>query len=219
MTRDALLVGERIDHPYARSCFAGQRMQLFRDRGDLEEVRSLFARALHSRHSATHWAKAIVARNELQLGNEGEARRLFEDLAASEFTELVRGIRWLGTMVEIAHLCADLDDPRRAETLVRLLGPVEHQHGVLPVPIQYGGPVSYCLARLCETLGRVDAARELYEEAIEGVVRLGARPMQARIQQDAARLLARRGEAARAEALRVEARGLADALGMELRAS
>ncbi len=219
MTRDALLVGERIDHPYARACFTGQRMQLCRDRGDLEQVRSLFSRAIHSRHGATHWAKAIVARNELQLGNEGEARRLFEDLAASDFADLVRGIRWLGTLVEVAHLCADLDDARRAETLLRLLGPVEHLHGVLPVPIQYGGPVAYCLARLNEILGMADAALQLYEDAVESVVRLGARPMQARIQQDAARLLARRGEARRAEALRAESRDLAESLGMGLGAS
>jgi len=85
------------------------------------------------------------------------------------------------------------------------------------VPIQYGGPVSYGLARLHEALGLADPARQLYEEAIESSVRLGARPMQARIQQDAARLYARRGERKRAEELNAEARSLAESLGMSLR--
>jgi DNA-binding winged helix-turn-helix (wHTH) protein len=216
LTRDALLVGQRIEHPYARACFNAQCMQRERDRGDFEQVRSLFAGGLRSRRGATHWAKAIVARNELQLGNEGLARELFADLVRPGLGEMARGIRWIGTMVETAHLCAELDDAEQAEVLVRLLAPVEHLHGVLPVPIQYGGPVSYCLARLYETLGRAEEARQLYEEARESVVRLGARPMQARIAQDAARLLARRRDLGRAEALLAEARDIADSLGMSL---
>ena len=48
-------------------------------------------------------------------------------------------------------------------------------------------------------------------------VRIGARPMQARIQHDAARLYARRGDRRRAEQLRTEATGLAESLGIALR--
>jgi len=62
-----------------------------------------------------------------------------------------------------------------------LLAPVEHQHGVLPIAICYGGPVSFALACLCETLGQREDAVALYEQARASAEALGARPMQARI--------------------------------------
>ena len=40
-----------------------------------------------------------------------------------------------------------------------LLGTVEAHHGVLPVPINYGGPVLFGIARLQQLLGMTEHAR------------------------------------------------------------
>lgn len=213
---DALLLGRRIDHPYAQACFNGQQMQLLRYRQDHQAILPLFERAHYSTVGPNHWVRAVVARTCLRTGDRARAAELFEGLAASDFRDLGRGIRWVGTIVEIAHLCADLDDARRAELLIPLLATAEELHGVLPIPVLYGGPLSYGLARLEEVLGMADPAAQYYEHALEGAVRLGARPMQARIQQDYARLLGRRGDRARAEVLACEGKALADEIGCHL---
>ncbi len=216
MMADSLLLGRRITHPYAQACFNGQQMLLYRYRQDHEAIRPLFSRALSSKLGPNHWARAVMGRTELRLGNESGARELWENLAEDDFEGVARGIRWVGTLVETAHLCADLDDAPRAERLVKLLGPEEELHGILPIPVLYGGPVSYCLARLQEVLGVADLAVQYYEHALEGAKRMHARPMQARIQQDFAKLLERRGDRTRAEALAREGRELEEATGCRL---
>ena len=215
-TSDALLVGRRLDHPYAQACFNAQRMQLYRYQHDYRAIRPLFAKAAHSKLGANHWAIAVLARTDLQLGNDESARELWEGLAARDFDQIERGIRWIGTVLELAHLCADLDDGPRAESLIRLLAPAEDLHGVLPVPILYGGPASYALARLNEVIGLVDAAKQYYEHALDAAARLGARPMQARIQQDFAALIGPRGDRERARTLIEEADGIREETGCRL---
>jgi tetratricopeptide (TPR) repeat protein len=165
---------------------------------------------------ANHWGQAVLARNEIRLGDRQRAHELWESLAARDFQDIARGIRWIGTIVELAHLCADMEDASRAEILIELLAPVEDLHGVLPIPILYGGPASYCLARLHELLGLADDAAEYYEHALEGVERLAARPMQARIQRDLARLLERRGDRERAAELGRQAEALVQETGCRL---
>jgi DNA-binding winged helix-turn-helix (wHTH) protein/tetratricopeptide (TPR) repeat protein len=216
MMADALLVGRRITHPYAQGCFNGHRMQLCRYRGEYAAIRPLFARAPSSSVGANHWGQAVLARNEIRLGDRQRAHELWESLAARDFQDIARGIRWIGTIVELAHLCADMEDASRAEILIELLAPVEDLHGVLPIPILYGGPASYCLARLHELLGLADDAAEYYEHALEGVERLAARPMQARIQRDLARLLERRGDRERAAELGRQAEALVQETGCRL---
>jgi hypothetical protein len=176
-------------------------------------VQSLFARAIGSRLSPNHWTRAIVGRNELRLGNAARARELLDDLAANDFAGIARGIRWIGTLVETAHLCADLEDGDRAEALCRLLSTAEEQHGVLPVPIIYGGPAHYCLARLHAVLGRPKRASEHYELALARATAMRAEPMRAQIALDFAGLLRRLGQSSRAGEREREARTLAETIG------
>jgi hypothetical protein len=119
-------------------------------------------------------------------------------------------------MVEIAHLCVDLDDTDRAETLIKILTPDAHLHGVLPVPILYGGPASYALARLHEMLGMVDVAIQYYEEALDSTVAMEARPMQARILLDMAGPISRSGDKLRGSELEAEGTRIADEIDCHL---
>jgi tetratricopeptide (TPR) repeat protein len=213
---DALLFGTRIAHPYARVCFEAQSMQLRRYRGDYEAIEESFRPGTPISSGSSHWPRTIYARNEFMRGHVDRAFELWNELARFDFADYVRGIRWIGTMVEVAHLCADLGDTNRAETLIPMLSAVEPLHGVLPMTIVYAGPVSHCLARLHENLGDADTAIEYYEAALEAVVRLGARPIEARIQRDMARPIARRGDRDRAASLERAAEELSQRIGCRL---
>lgn len=213
---DALLFGTRIGHPYARVCYEAQSMQLHRYRGEFEAIEASFRPGMPISSGSSHWPRTIHARNAFMLGDTERARALWDELARRDFADFARGIRWIATMVEIAHLCADLEDTRRAATLIPLLSEVESLHGVLPMTIIYGGPATYCLARLHEIMGDADTAIEYYESALEAAAALGARPIQASIQRDMARPIARRGDRDRAAALNREAETLASLIGCRL---
>jgi DNA-binding winged helix-turn-helix (wHTH) protein len=212
---DALTAGQRIEHPYAQGVYASHRGELHALRGDAEGVCAWFEPMTRAAGGPSHWNRATLARAELAAGREPAARALFEQLAAERFGELPRGIRYLRTLCELAHLCADLEDAPRAALLRELLAPYERRHAVMAAPVLYGGPVSFALARLCEALGRSDEAAALFEAARADCDELGARPFRARVLLEHGRLCARRGERRAARELLGEAADLAGKLGME----
>jgi tetratricopeptide (TPR) repeat protein len=211
---ETLALGRRAEHPYAGLVYSGHRVMLAHERGDFAEVLGLLERGIGAPEGPGHWVLAMVSRARLAHGREAGARELFESLAAQSFADVPRNLRWTATMVEIAMLCAELDDPARAEPVYELLAPVEHQHGVFPMAICYGGPVKFALARLCETLGRRDEAIALYEESRTAAESLGARPMQARIALELGRCLASRDRRRARPALEESAK-LASELDMQ----
>jgi DNA-binding winged helix-turn-helix (wHTH) protein/tetratricopeptide (TPR) repeat protein len=217
LAEDAHRLGRRIAHPYAQGSFNAQCMCVARERGGYEEVIARLEPALDAfeRGGLTVpevWIRAILARSHLALGRRAEVAERFEQLAAQAL-EVPRDLRWLVSLIEVAHLCADLGERGPAEALCDLLEPVEHCHGVLLAPICYGGPVAYARARLLDLLGRSDESDELYALAEASVARLGAEPMRARILADHARLVARR-DARRGAELMQEAHDLARTLGL-----
>ncbi len=118
-----------------------------------------------------------MARAELAAGRPRAARARFETLAARGFTDVPRNLRWTATLIEIAHLCAELEDGERAGPLAALLAPYTDHHAVLPLAICYGGPASFALARLAKLRGLRDEARELYDDALSACERIGAEAM------------------------------------------
>jgi hypothetical protein len=96
-------------------------------------------------------------------------------------------MRWTGTAIEIAHLCADLGDVERAEGIARALEPVTDQHAVMALPILYGGPATRALARLRKLQGHRAEADALFREARAAAEALGAGPMVTRIESEQAR--------------------------------
>jgi hypothetical protein len=148
------------------------------------------------------------------IGEPDEARPLFEVLARDDFRKIHRSIRWAGTIDEAAHLCADLDDAPRAEILLDYLGRNRDLHGMLPMPIDYNGPIAHCLARLNACIGWADEARSLFEEALAAAEAIGARPTMARIALDAAPLMVRGGNLERARTLLELSARLAGEIGM-----
>ena len=214
LAADTFVLGRRAEHPYARLVQNGHRALLAHERGDDDGLLAILEPAVGAREGPGHWVLARIGRSRLAAGREADARATFDALARADFADVPRNLRWTATMVELAVLCAELDDAARARTLHDLLAPVENQHAVLPMAICYGGPVRFALARLCETLGRRDEAETLYEEAAAGAAAVGARPMQARIALHHGLCLAlrdRRGAKARLE----ESARIAEQLGMK----
>jgi hypothetical protein len=183
-------------------------------RGDHEAVVSAFAPLLTGRFGPMDWIQAVVARAEAALGREAGARRRFEELAAGGFARLPRNLRWLSTIAELGHLCADLGDAGRASELEALLRTAPHHHAILPVAICYGGPLGHALARLVALQGRLDEAGELLDEARAAAAGLGARPGEARILLEHGRLLERRGSRRAARERLEEGERLAKELGI-----
>jgi len=214
LSEEASWLGRRIGHPYARPCHDAHRVGLARERGDHAEVVRLFERAVDAERGAIHYARAVVGRSLAALGRTGEARAHFERLAAQDFARIPRNLRWTNTLVEAAHLCAELADEERAALLAELLAPLEHHHGVLAVPVCYGGPLAFARARLLACLGQGAEARELLEEAADAAGALGARPTRARVALELGSLLARRGALPAARPWLEEALRLATELGL-----
>lgn len=214
LIRDTFAWGRRAEHPYSRAVLNGHRALLAFERGDFGEGLGILEPALGAREGPQHWVQTRVARMRLATGRREDARAMFESLAQGEFSDVPRNLRWTATLAELAILAFELDDAPRAASLYALLSPFEHQHGVMPMAILYGGPVRFALARLCETLGRREDALALYDESLVVAGAVGARPYQARIQLALGECLAARDRRRAKTALEESAR-LAGELGMK----
>ncbi|HEY8119699.1 MAG TPA: AAA family ATPase [Myxococcota bacterium] len=212
--QEALGAGQRARHPYARGCYDIQRVTVAQERGDPGPALAVFAPFVAREHAGwsvpIHWLLALVARARIAAGERESARQIWSQLAEPGFAAVPRNIRWTRSLVEIAHLCADLDDRARAPELIALLEPVADQHGVIPIPIAYGGPVRHALARLQDLAGERARAEASYAGALADCERVGARGWRARVLLDAARS---QRDAKRARAAREEARAIAERLG------
>jgi DNA-binding winged helix-turn-helix (wHTH) protein len=191
LARDAVVAGRRARHPYAQGCFDIQRVLIAFERGDAQLAVDVFerftARDPGSWGVPIHWIVALVARARLALGQREAAAALWRRLAEPGFAAVPRNIRWTRSLAEIAHLCADLGDAERAPELIALLEPVADQHGVIPIPVAYGGPLRYALARLYDLSGRPVLAQQSLTEAITRCDRLGATSWSARLKVEASR--------------------------------
>lgn len=207
-------IGRRIEHPYARGVERIVGAYLARGRGDDAGVLRIFDPTPPIRYGPRQLVQAMVGRALLALERREEAAALFEDLIGAGAAAIPRNIRWYATVAESSLLAAELGDEARAKELLELLEPLAEQHALMPLAA-YCGPIARCLARLEETLGRLDRAGARYEEAAEAASDVGARPMRAHILVEHGRCLLRRGDRRAARERLAEGGRLAEALGME----
>lgn len=135
-------------------------------------------------------------------------------LGESSFEDIARTIRWNGTVAEVAMLAAEVEALEYAAPLRELLSTAQDQHGLLPMPINYSGPLARPMAALSGLLGIADEARAFYDEALDSAAALGARPTLARIGLEAAPVLARAGDLASARDRLRESHAMALEIGM-----
>lgn len=214
IAEEAFAIGARIQHPYLRGIRRLNTAVLARNRGDEEAVLRIFDPRPPIRGGPLHWVRSFTARALVAVGRVEEARAVFEELARQGFDSVPRNIRWPCSIVEIAHLCADLRDADRAAALIPLLEPTLGRHGLIPVSMCYAGPVSLALARLADVCGDTDRADALFDDAVQACEALGARPMQAQSLLEHGALLLRLGRRADARARFEAGRRIAAALGL-----
>jgi hypothetical protein len=163
------------------------------------------------------WA-AGLALIESIVGNDDEAQRLLDRLAAGDLSAIARNNVWLIGVAFLAEVCARLGDAKHAEVLHRELLPFAGLTVISPVN-GHLGPVDRYLGLLEGVLGSTTAAAEHLRSALELARRERAAPMIAVISVDLAGALAGADAAsARAEVgeLLDEAERLAGELGLAM---
>ena len=214
LAAEALPIGVRIGHPFARPVHRGHCGLLAFERRNFDEVFVSFDPARRFHRGAVQWAHAFVGRALFAAGRTEEAAARLARLGRDAFRGVPRNIRWTGTAIEAANLCADLADAERAAELAPLLEPVASQHAVLALPVCYGGPATHALGRLYTVLGRHDEAREALDEARASAAALGARPAVRRIELDLAAHHERHGSRSAAREHHAAAAALTTELGL-----
>ncbi len=212
----ALELARRFEHGGGPMFHAIQISRVRAEQGRLAEMIPVIE-AIAKSSPILSW-RARLAQLYAEFGREEDARREFEQLAADDFASIPVDTTRLLTLVYVVEACALLRDAKRAEVLYRLLLPYAKRN-VVVVNAAVNGSVERYLGQLAATLGRYDDAARHFEAAIDFDRRLGARPLQARVQVDYARMLLLRGAPGdRERALRLanDALGVAHTLGMQL---
>ena len=213
---EALELARDFEHPGGPQFHAIQISRVRAEQGRLAEMIPVIEAIVKSA-PLSGW-RARLVQLYAEFGRQEEARREFDQLAADDFASIPGDALWLLSVCYVAEACASLRDTKRAELLYGLLLP-HAKRNVVVVNAAVNGPVDRYLGNLAATLGRYDDAAGHFEAAIEFDRGLGARPLQARVQVDYARMLLERdtpGDRERALRLANEALEIAHALGMQL---
>jgi tetratricopeptide (TPR) repeat protein len=118
-------------------------------------------------------ARCVLALSYCEAGHREEAALEFERLAAANFAGIPRKMTWLGCMVVLAEICAQLGDAGRAKVLYDLLLPYASRNPLLTWHVCFGSARHY-LGRLALTMSRVDEAIDHFEAATRANQLLGA---------------------------------------------
>jgi tetratricopeptide (TPR) repeat protein len=120
---------------------------------------------------------------------------------------------FLASMALLAEVCVSLGDLERASEIYDQLRPHAERNAFAMIELSLGS-VARPLGILAGALGRMDAAVDHLERAIEINTRMGARPWVAHSTFELGHALARTGGAERAAALLTEALNQYRAFGM-----
>jgi len=197
MAYQSLTVGRRLQGQDPSGTFGIQMFTIRREQGRLREIEPVL-RSFVQRHSlASAWRPGLALLYS-ELGLEQEARDVFEQLAADDFTGIPRDALWASCITYLVEVCAFLRDAPRAATLYQLLLPYAQRS------IMAGGHTA-CLASasrylglLAATMSRWEEAEAHFQDALEMHTRMRAKPWLAHTQHEYARMLLARRSAANA---------------------
>ena len=186
---------------------------LRRHQGRLPEAREGIERSLHEFPERTPFLQCLLAHISAELGELGEARRLFDALAAGRFGGVPLTSDRLASLGLLSDVAALLREADRARVLYELLLPAAECNAV-DVPEIFIGSLARNLGELAALLGRVADAERHFEAGVEMNARFGARPWVAHTQLGFARMLLERDDRERSGELLRDARATFDELGM-----
>jgi tetratricopeptide (TPR) repeat protein len=143
----------------AQRTLVAQRSALRWQQGRLEELeprlRSLLAGAAGTVGVTWQGGLALLLAD---CGRLDEARELFEEVAADDFTDIPVDSGRLFSLAVRAEVCALLGDERRATMLLDLLEPYRADSILQPIRLVYTGPVTFLTGMLRRLLGHHELA-------------------------------------------------------------
>jgi tetratricopeptide (TPR) repeat protein len=209
----ALELGARAEPVLAAAAYAIQLYLLRREQGRVEEAYEPLRRvAAESR--ARPFFRCALAALVVDAGRPAEARRVFEELAPNGFEIVPRDNEWLLSAAFLVDACEALGDVPRAAILYEELSTLVDR-STTNVPEGGAGAMARYLGVLAVMLDREEEAVSHYRAAIAIDEATGGRPWVAYAQAELAQLVAKRGDAVHAAALRDEAASMAAELGMD----
>jgi class 3 adenylate cyclase len=219
LVTEALAGGERAQEPVSLMFYTTQVTQLRRLRWSPEDVKltedAVAALGeLADRYPAIPAWRCSLAVAYSELQRPGEARAVFEPLAANDFTDLPFDAQWVISLSLLGETAAFLGDAPRAARLYELLLPYDGLTIVAGRAAACYGPVGRILGLLAATDGRPDDAERHLSEAIALSAQMGDRPLAARARFELGRLLLERDDRGRAVELLGAALEGAQEIGM-----
>jgi DNA-binding CsgD family transcriptional regulator len=149
----------------ARLYLAAQRQILKRQRGGADERDLVAARRTVEEYPFLVGPRCWTAQLALELSHPEEARHHLERLAAQDFADLPRDYSLLPSLANLADVCAELGDQRRAAILYERLRPFADRLIAPNTGVVCIGVGAYFLARLATTLGRWEGADAHFQAA------------------------------------------------------
>ncbi len=193
----------------ARATYTGQIAKVLSARGRPEVAVPLYAKlAVYRKVEGFRAGLAVML---LQSGEPEPARDIYDELMELGPENLSRNPAYLHTLGFLASLCADFGDRAGAPSIEVLLSP--YRNLWIEAGSNTYGPAVQFLARLADLQGQDDRARELFAEADERCVVMGAPILRAWNQIAWAAAAVRWGEEALAARLLDEATAVGDELG------
>jgi tetratricopeptide (TPR) repeat protein len=191
-----------------------QRFALRREDGRLAEMEPAIRRSV-AEFPTRPLFRCLLARLFAELGDDDQARSVFEELATGRFAVIPVNNDLLLSLAHLAEVAWFLRDADRAAVLRGLLLPYR---GLVVDTLEVStGAVDRYLGLTALTAGDLQNAERHLHDALDLNARIGARPWTARTQADLARLLVARdrpGDRERAAGLLAAALGTARQLGM-----
>jgi tetratricopeptide (TPR) repeat protein len=206
LSLQALAIGQRAGSDMAVQAVGVLFFAIRREQGRLreiqEQVREVAERFGTPRALGAPVWRCALALLSVDLGQYGDARRCFEDLARESFADLPHDANRLTALSALARICAALEDDPRARLLYDLLRPYEGRYVVAAFGILCEGSVASYLGLLAATGTRWDDAERHFVDGLAANARLGSRPLVAWTQQAYAAMLLRRGRSGDGEKAR-----------------
>lgn len=191
-----------------------QRFAIHLEDGRLAELEPAIRRSVEEFPTRPLFG-CLLARLLTELGDEDQARTVFEQLAAGRFAGIPVNDDLLLSLSHLAEVAWFLRDADRGAVLHRLLLPYR---GLVVDTLETStGAVDRYLGLAALTAGDLESAERHLRDALDLNTRIGARPWAARTQADLASLLLARdqpGDREQAAGLLAAALGTARRLGM-----
>jgi DNA-binding SARP family transcriptional activator/tetratricopeptide (TPR) repeat protein len=192
LIEEAVRLGERAQSWDSGFSFRVATFVLRREQSRLAEIEDLI-RGSVDEYPGYREFRCLLVLLEHELGREGEAQRVLDELATDDFAAFPRDSEWLFCLCILAEVAALLADRDRAATLYRLLDPFGQLSALASGEVSLG-PVARYLGILAATIELWQDSERHFEQALVLTSRMGARPWLAHTQEDFGRMLLARGE-------------------------